>query len=224
MNRIERPKTLVEIATSAIRDMIVDGRLALGERISECKVAETLGISTTPVREAFSRLAHHGQVEIAPQRGTFVFTLKPGELDDICDLRVALESAALPKAFERSRQQLATELAAIAAEMEEAIEAGQTTRQLVLDTAFHSAIMAASQNAYLVDAYALIATKLAALRRRLGADRHHTQKSLLEHHAIAAAVARNDLAEAGRVLCSQIGRRDGSYWEKLDDRELLEAR
>ena len=188
----------------------------MGERLSENALAARLGVSTTPVREAFALLRREGLVTVRPQSGTYVFELGQGELTQLCELRVALEPAALRLAVEDADSALAGTLRDIVGEMDSRLGQNLTREYLALDTTFHNAIVAASGNPYLVGAYGLIEAKMAALRNRLGNDPHHMAKSMREHVAIADAVAERDLAKAKRILIGHIARKEGSYWEHLD--------
>jgi DNA-binding GntR family transcriptional regulator len=216
MRPLQRPKLLVEMATEAVREMIVSGALDLGARLSEQRIADALGISITPVRDAFARLAHEGLLEVVPQKGTFVFRLSRGDLNQLCEARVAIEPAALRLAHERASAALVAALRAVVARMEAALGAGDVKAYLELDTEFHETLVAASGNAYLVQAYGLIAAKVATLRLRLGTDPHHVGKSRAEHAAIVEALREDRLDEALGVLRRHIARKEGSYWEHLD--------
>lgn len=216
MGPLQRPRLLVEMATEAIRDMIVSGRLDLGARLSEQRIAEALGISITPVRDAFARLAHEGLLEVVPQKGTFVFRLSRGELNQLCEARVAIEPAALRLAHERGAAALADALDRVVARMDDALGSGDVPGYMALDTEFHETLVGACGNAYIVQAYGLIAAKVATLRLRLGTDPHHVAKSRAEHGAIAEAVRADRPDEALRILQRHIARKEGSYWEHLD--------
>ena len=215
---VVRPVLLVDEVVRAIRALIVEGEVGLGERLSENALAARLGVSTTPVREAFALLRREGLVTVKPQSGTYVFALAPGELTQLCELRVALEPAALRLALEHANTALASALRDIVSDMNQCLGQDLTRDYLALDTAFHNAIIAASGNPYIVGAYSLIESKMAALRNRLGSDPHHMAKSMCEHTAIAAAVADQDFAKVNRILIGHIARKEGSYWEYLDPR------
>ena len=86
-----------------IRDLIITDKLGLGEQLSEQALAEQLGVSRTPVREAFLKLQTERLVEVKPQRGTFVFQYDTTELREICELREVLEPGALRIAIKRDR-------------------------------------------------------------------------------------------------------------------------
>ena len=217
MKQIKRPRLLVDIALDSVRRAIVDGDLNLGDPISEARLAAEMGISTTPVREALALLRREGLVDVVPQRGTFVFTLQPGELDRICELRVALETAALPLAVERQRDALIGRLEQVAADMAAARDDGDTLRYLRLDTEFHEQFLAHCDNPYMVDAYGLISAKVAALRNRLGMVGQHLDKSFHEHTAVVRAIKADDLDGATLILSRHIARKDGSYWDHIDE-------
>lgn len=214
--KLARPALLVDEVMRAIRDMIVEGRVLPGERLSENALAAELGVSTTPVREAIALLRRQGLVTVQPQSGTYVFELQPGELNRLCELRFALEPAAVQLALDDPESTLADELDRIVADMEKAQAEGRVRDYLALDTAFHDTIIAASANTYFTSAYALIGAKMAALRNRLGSDPHHMEKSMREHVEIAEAIRDRDLERAVRILVRHIARKEGSYWEHLD--------
>src|SRR5258708_37174119 len=90
--RILRPRSLTAIVIDQIRDLIITDKLTLAEQLSENTLAEQLGVSRTPVREAFLRLESEGLVEVRPQRGTFVFQYDATELREILELREGLEA------------------------------------------------------------------------------------------------------------------------------------
>ncbi len=213
MSKIERPKSLTEIATDRLRDDIISGRIGLGEALSEGTLAETLGISRTPIREALMRLQTEGLVSVVPQTGTFVFTVDAKQLRDICDVRVALETMALRLALERDPAGLAGALTDVVAAMTDARAADDPAGYLRLDSRFHLTLFAHCDNAYLSDANQVIAARMAALRNRLGTDPAHMKKSFEEHKAIAKAVKRGNADKAIAVLEGHIGRKEGSYWQ-----------
>jgi biotin operon repressor len=93
---IERPESLTESTVKRIRQAIVSGDLGLGLPLSERQLADMLGVSKTPVREALAQLRREGLVRIVPQRGASVFTLSQQEVIDICGLRQGLTHFALP--------------------------------------------------------------------------------------------------------------------------------
>ena len=112
-----RPKSLTDLAHDSIRQFIVGGELAMGAQLSEATLAAQLGISKTPVREALLRLRVDGLIEIQPQRGTFVFSLTPRQVEEICAFREVIEVSAVKLAMEARTPRLVGTLQANVREM-----------------------------------------------------------------------------------------------------------
>lgn len=197
--RVERPRSLTAIVLERIRDRIVTGELRLGEQLSENVLAEQLGVSRTPVREAFLKLEAERLVEVRPQRGTFVFACDRAAARDICQLREILEAGALRLATERDRARLLTGLEANIAAAETA-GLRNTAEYQPYDHAFHELIVSGSGNAQLIEAYAQIAGRVRALRYRLIRTLQQVAGSQDAHRAIAAAVRAGDDVGAEAAL------------------------
>lgn len=212
MQKIERPKSLTELVFETLKSEIVSGALTMREALSEASIARRLEVSRTPVREAFARLELEGLVFTEPQRGTFVFELGPTELADICETRVILECGALRMAFQRDRDHLVDALGVVVQAMERARADGDDVRYLALDALYHQRLFDVSGNRFLDDAYQTIASKMAALRNRLGAHPDHMAKSYVEHSKMLELVRQGLIEQALDLLVSHIGRKEGSYW------------
>jgi len=215
MTMLERPLSLTELTTRSIRDQIVNGDIELGAVLSESRLAKQLGVSRTPVREALNRLEIEGLVRTEPQHGSIVFALGSGELSQICDVRVCLETTALQLAIEHDLAALCNALNAIIERMDAALSADQISAYLQEDTRFHDALVDGAGNPFLKSAYAPIALKMAALRNRLGRHPDHIAKSFAEHRAFLAAIVGGNAPEADRILRYHIDRKEGSYWALL---------
>ncbi|MEL7528758.1 MAG: GntR family transcriptional regulator [Pseudomonadota bacterium] len=212
MLKIERPKSFAEQVSDVLRAQIISGERDMGEALSETRIAKELGVSRTPVREAFARLELEGLVHTEPQRGTFVFTLDRCALVDICDVRVCLETTALRKAMERDPDGLVKSLADITKKMTKARKKADDRLYLSLDTEFHQKLFDHAQNMFLNDAFQTIAAKMACLRNKLGNHPDHMEKSYGEHIRICELLAAGKTEEASDVMISHIGRKEGSYW------------
>lgn len=217
MRPIERPRSLTHIALVQIRDAIVAGDLGLGQPLSERALSEMLHISKTPVREALARLRLEGLVRIYPQRGACVFSLSAPEVIEICELRHALEAAALRFAVERGGVAFRSTLAAVVDSMRASKAAGDRKAYLRQDTAFHSCFCEYSGNALMAQTYALYAGKIAALRTHLSHKPHHTELSFSEHLGMLEAVERNDVAGALAILDVHIARTRTTYASSIQD-------
>lgn len=209
----ERPKSLTELVTDTLHEWIVSGRLEMGSRVSEARLAKEMQVSRTPVREAINRLEMEGLLYVEPQRGAFVFSLERDELIKICDVRVCLETAAMSAAIKHNPAKLHKALLANTQHMVEARETGDDQAYLALDTQFHQLLFDYTENPFLNDAYQVISQKMAAVRNKLGGHPDHMAKSFIEHKQIAEKVGEKDEAGAIEILANHIDRKEGSYWD-----------
>jgi DNA-binding GntR family transcriptional regulator len=193
--------SLTARVTDRIRDAIVDGRYALGEALSELKLAAAFGVSRTPVRDALTALQAEGLIEIRPQSGSFVFTPSDEDVAELAEFRRVVELTALRLCFARRREEALRDMRAAADAMERARDADDRLGVSRADTAFHRAIAENSANEYLIAAYRLASGRVAALRTHsLRATDTIRARSLTEHRAVINAFARGDVARAEAIL------------------------
>jgi DNA-binding GntR family transcriptional regulator len=201
---LARPKSLTELAHDSIRQLIVGGELPMGAQLSESTLAAQLGISKTPVREALLRLRVDGLIDIQPQRGTFVFSLTPRQVEEICVFREAIEVSAVKLAMENGRAAMVKALQTNVREMALARKARNFKAFAHLDEAFHQAIVDHCGNAYLQQAHQLIASKISALRARLPDDNEQVDHCRQTHAAIVGLMRDGRVAPTQRALALHI--------------------
>jgi DNA-binding GntR family transcriptional regulator len=180
-------------------------------------MAESLGVSKTPVREALAQLRVEGLVQILPQKGAFVFTLSAKDIVYLCELRLTLESAALKLAYQRNREKLIDRLKAILAHMIASRDRQDTRSYLHHDTQFHEVFFATCGNPLMEATYATHVGKIAALRTHLAMKPLHTVRSFEEHAEMIRLLESGAIAEAVTVLEQHIGRTAATYSESVDD-------
>ncbi len=190
---IKRHKTLTEQAADAIRTRIIEGQFEFGEALSEIALATELGVSKTPVREAFLQLKNEGLVEILPQRGTFVFRMTTEELRQLTEIREILEGNALRFAMRDGGEALLSRLDSIIEGMKEATTAKDPVTYRRFDAEFHNAIISASGNSFIESAYNIIALRVQTFRNRLSIEDHNW--SPLDQHIEVAELARAQQAD-----------------------------
>src|SRR5687768_16604906 len=139
MLKLERPKSLAEVVTARLRREIVEGEFALGQALSESKIAGRYQVSRTPVREAFACLGLEGLVRTEPQHGTFVFTMDREQFAQLSETRAILETAALRLALERNGSALVEHWTCLIGAMTAAIESDDARRYSAADGEFHGA-------------------------------------------------------------------------------------
>ena len=209
--QLERPRSLTDLAEERIRTLIVTGAFSLGEQLSESQLAARLGISKTPVREALLRLRLDGLIDIQAQRGTFVFSLAPEEVDEICRYRELVEVAALGLGMQASLKELVASLQGNVAAMKRAHAAGDRKAIPVLDQSFHQAIVDHCANTYLKQAYLLVSSKISALRARLPEEDERVDHCQENHAAILRLVRTARIADAQKALALHIRDTRDSY-------------
>jgi DNA-binding GntR family transcriptional regulator len=181
------------IVAAEIRSRITGGRLPLGARISDKKLAAELNVSRTPVREALVQLQSEGLVVMRPQSGTFVVDLSIAEVRDICATRAILEAGAIRLAAEAGSADAMARLGLLVGRAAIALNDGDLVLCDELDCQFHEGIVAASANAYLIRAYSGISDRLRALRHRLPREPDRMARAIAQHRHII------DLWAAGRL-------------------------
>ena len=185
-------------AYEKIRDWIIDGTLRPGELLRDQEIAQSLGVSRTPVREALRRLEDEGFVETALNRWTRVAPLDLRKAMEIYEVIEAMEIFALERA-QLTSQDLANMAAANDA-MRASIERKKATSALSADEAFHGIWMSRAQNSEL---WVLVAQLKAKMRRVELAywDRAaQTEQSVREHAAILRALRKGSRREAIAAL------------------------
>ncbi len=184
-------RPLRELVADELRQRILDGRLPQGSRVIEDRLAEELGVSRNPVREAIRLVESEGLVEVTPRRGVVVSVISAEEAHDLIEVRAALEVAAVRRAANRGvAPAVLEELAAILAEGAAAAAAGQFERLTMLNTRFHDELARGSGNGALVEALRSLQNRLQLLfttgvHRRSG-------KAWEEHGRILDAIRAGD--------------------------------
>ena len=211
--QIKRQKTLTEQAADAIRARIVSGEFHFGEALSEIALATELGVSKTPVREAFLQLKNEGLVEILPQRGTFVFQMTGEQLRQLVEMRELLETASLRFSM-RNGTFLGDRLDAIVGRMTDAVEKRDPAAYRRHDADFHQAIISGSGNAFIESAYSIIAFRVQALRNRLSLEAQNW-RSFEGHKDVARHVRENNVEAAQAKLLEHIGDALNAYLARI---------
>ncbi|MBE2278655.1 MAG: GntR family transcriptional regulator [Rhodobacteraceae bacterium] len=219
MQTLDRGPSLTDRAAREIRDRIVGGGFRAGESLSEITLAQALGISKTPVREALMVLKRQGLVEVHPQRGSFVFDMDADQVRALSDLREVLELAALRRVMDANRDALAMEWARLTADMGAALAAGDTVLYRRLDGVFHQVLIELTGNAYLVEAYELIAFRIQALRSRLSVDPGLNASSFADHARLAELAARDAGDQAADLMARHIAATLEFYLAAVEVRE-----
>lgn len=192
---IDRPN-LADTVADAIRTMIVDGRLADGERINEVQISALLGVSRTPLREALNRLSADGSLSAKPRHGYFVATLSEDEFVQIYDLRPILDPAALKLAGIPSPAQL-DRLEALNKKLSALHKA---ERAVECDDEWHLELLAHCPNRVLVEMIESFIRRTRRYELALMREQKHIAHAAKTHTLILAALRKGDLGQACAAL------------------------
>lgn len=192
MTRIDETTSAADVAYARVKEQILDGDLAGGTMVSEGAIADALGVSRTPVREAFLRLQAEGWMRLYPKRGALIREIAPGELDDVVEARILIETDAVrrlgrdaPRASEA-----VVELREIIEEQRRAYVAGDIARLAEADTAFHAAIVDSGGNAVLRDFFATLRDRQRRMvARSLWRRDDRTEQVLADHELLVRLIA-----------------------------------
>ncbi len=218
MARSSNPRTsLTDEALQSIRARIVEGELELGAALSEAALAQLLGVSKTPVREALMRLKREGLVDIFPQRGTFVFQIDTETVLALCDFRRLIECAAMDRSCTASWGQLVDALERCVNEMQEAMACNDTSKYRRLDAEFHGSLFRFCGNRLLVEAHESIEFRVQSLRTRLSVRHENNEGTLKEHKGIVQALIKRNQERARQLLYDHIAASEVNYLKLLPD-------
>jgi DNA-binding GntR family transcriptional regulator len=204
---MELPTTKSELAYGRIRKQILSGALGPGEVINQAELAVTIGISTTPLREALRRLKTEGLVALEPHRDARVSDLSAEEARDLIEIRSTLDPLAAALAAERRG---AADIRAIRAAVDglEILRPNPSYEDLLAHRRFHAAVYRASHNELLVNTLDGLWDKADRYRRfGLEAERgeEERRRKAEEHRLIVECVAAGDAERAAEVMRDHIG-------------------
>lgn len=189
-----------ERAYAILRDAIVAAELEPGRRLSENELAEQLGISRTPVREALARLREDRLVAIVPQLGTFVTLISPEAVADAAFVREALECSAVRLTSVRIDSNGLEDLQASLQAQERAIEEGDAETFDVLDETFHHTLCEYSGHEIAWSLSRRANGHLDRIRRLSLPEAGYMAEMLSQHRAVVAAIADADPDRAEQEL------------------------
>ena len=197
-------KTRQEAAVEALREAIVDGVYTPGQRLRQQELARTYGCSVIPIREALHQLAAEGFVVLDPQRGARVAAFDGRTLEEIFEVRMALEGIAVRRAAERMTPQIADRTRRIMERMERPdLSPGEWVH---LDWEFHDSLCACAEQEFLRKTISTLRRQMEPYLRLDLAKVGTIEFGRREHRRIFQACVRQDSAAAGRHIAAHLRR------------------
>jgi DNA-binding GntR family transcriptional regulator len=195
-----------ERAYEHTKSAIIRGELAAGTMTSELLVCQRLGISRTPVHEAFLRLAAEGLLSLESRKGAVVRPMSPNEARDVLEMREAVEGMAVARVIaEGCSPELMSMLHVLLTAQEHAMADGDTDGFVDADDAFHTAIVTASRNEVAVHFTRFLRDRQQRLRHQMFRVRPEQFTAVFDQHRrMAAALADGDTERYRSVLAAHV--------------------
>ncbi|MBN8750788.1 putative D-xylose utilization operon transcriptional repressor [Xylophilus ampelinus] len=195
--------SLANVVQTEIERMILDGELASGAKLTESTLADQLGVSRGPVREAFRMLEEAGLVRTEKNRGVFVRDVPIEEALEIFEVRAAMDLYVGRKVAQSASVAQVRELRQLVDAMDQAVKAGNARDYHRFNLSFHDRLLELAGNAKLLATYRKLVNELSLFRRQ-----NLTGESMAvysrEHRQIVKAIAAGDADAAGQAMYQHV--------------------
>ncbi|MFF7216528.1 GntR family transcriptional regulator [Streptomyces sp. NPDC008238] len=196
--RVARPAPLREAVYDAIVELIISGSLTPGQHLVEAELAEHLGVSRQPVREALQRLQTDGWVDLRPAQGAFVHSPTEEEAAQLLGVRSVLETYSARLAAENAKPEDVERLWELQQDGVGALAAGDVERLVTANTALHSFITSIAANAVLAELISQVSRKVRWYYTPIAKPRG--KDAWNEHAQLIRAIAKGDAERAGEIM------------------------
>jgi DNA-binding GntR family transcriptional regulator len=197
-------KPLREVIFNTIREAIIVGELKPGERLMEVQLADKMGVSRTPVREAIRKLELEGLVEMLPRKGAHVADLSVKDIMDVLEVRSTLDGLASSLSASRITDEEIKELKHLNNQFENYIEKGNTQGMIKKDVEFHDVIYRSSRNDKLIQISNNLREQVQRFRVIYIKDYSSSRELIKEHADIYEAITLRDPEAAMKLAQKHI--------------------
>ncbi len=205
---------LRDVVFQTLRQAILKGELQPGERLMEMKLAEKLGVSRTPIREAIRKLELEGLVVMNPRRGAAVANITEKDTKDVLEVRRTLEMFAVEVACERITEEQLVQLK-LAAKAFEASKGSDLIRIAETDMQFHEIIYEATWNDRLVQMLNNLRENMYRYRIEYLKDSNYYDSLVREHKAILSAIESKNIEQARICMRDHIDNQQFAVIKKI---------
>lgn len=209
---------LRDVVFNTLRRAILRGELKPGERLMEIQLANKLGVSRTPIREAIRKLELEGLVLMIPRKGAEVAEITEKNLRDVLEVRCALEELAVQLACERIDKAKLQDLHAAAEHFCEILDSDDITAIGEADEAFHDVIFAATDNERLIQLLNNLREQMYRYRIEYLKKKECHPQLLEEHAAIIEAIEAHDKEKATQITTQHIANQANTVVDTLRHR------
>ena len=195
---------LRDVVFNTLRRAILKGELKPGERLMEITLADKLGVSRAPIREAIRKLELEGLVVMAPRKGAKVASITERDLNDVLEVRKGMEVLAISLACKRITGEELEKLETIEQSFQKLIESGNLTELAEMDVKFHDTIYQATNNQRLVQLLNNLREQMYRYRMEYLKDIAVRRTLAEEHKAICRALRERDEQQAEEYVSIHI--------------------
>ena len=195
---------LRDVVFNTLRQAILRGELKPGERLMEIQLANKLGVSRTPIREAIRKLELEGLVLMIPRKGAEVAEITEKSLRDVLEVRRALEVLAVQLACEKVTNEEIRELERVAKEFQQVVNSSDITEIAEVDVCFHDIIYTATDNQKLIQLLNNLREQMYRYRVEYLKRDGVFPQLIAEHEAIIRHIENNEKEKATEVMCRHI--------------------
>lgn len=209
--------TLPTSVANRLRELITEGQLAAGTRLNERTLCDRLGVSRTPLREAFRLLAAEGLVEIQPNRGAQVVGLSRTDIQESFEVMAALEALSGELACQRVTDQEIAEIRALTYEMMASHARKDLPSYYRTNREIHSRINQAGHNELLTRVYATLNLRIQSLRFRSNQNQEKWDVAMREHIDMVDALAARDGPRLASLMRTHLLRKGTAALETYEE-------
>ena len=196
---------LRDVVFNTLRDAILTGKLVPGERLMENQLAEKLGVSRTPVREALRMLELENLVELVPRKGAQVLDMSEKDIVNILEVRSALEGLATSVACKKMSKEDLQQLKNMEVDFEKAVADNDVEHFVDIDEDFHDLIFAATENDKLINIFRNLRIQLYRYRMAQAKNNETSMSTIVAHHrSIIRAIENHDAEEGASIAQGHI--------------------
>lgn len=205
IKRTALPRTsLHDLLVTEIREMIEQGDLKPGEKISEPDLCQRFDVSRTPLREALKVLAFEGLVQLRPRRGVVVSSVAAEDVSELFPIMGAIEALAGKLVCQQGSEESVIELRSIHNEMEKFYADGDEEAYQRWNRTFHETLVRASGNQTLEQIYGQLVAKIRFSRFVVGKTEEQWTRAMLDHREVIQALERKAADEVSQLLDSHV--------------------
>lgn len=214
--KLDNYKTLREVIFHTIREAIIMGELKPGERLMEVHLAQKMGVSRTPVREAIRKLELEGLVTMIPRRGAHVSELSAKDIMDVLEVRASLDGLATVLSAERIRESELRELDNTKKQFVLYAEKGNLMGSIKKDVEFHDIIYKSSRNDRLIQIVNNLREQVHRFRVIYMKDYSSYSDLIREHTEIYEAISARDANRAMKAAQTHIRNQEAAIIKAID--------